>query len=196
VLALYLYTGPEFVPMNGICRSYPQSIMKLLEGGGTTGDNKLCTTLFCVSSALKKVAGGTELPSNGKVYRGMAAVPQQFVVPHGNPAWCGGVERAFMTTTFDKDVALDYVNGRCTVAEIGVGRIHIGADITFLSMVRVTYSFPRPSLSPPVKLHAHLHLHHTLSHPRLDSHMCTLGSFSPQLRRELVSHPECLRQLR
>jgi hypothetical protein len=62
VLAVYLYTGPEFVPMNGICSSFPQTIMTLLEGGGTTGDNKLCTTLFCISSALKKLSQNTELP--------------------------------------------------------------------------------------------------------------------------------------
>jgi hypothetical protein len=64
VLALYLYTGPEFVPMNGICRKFPQTIMKLLQGGGTTGDNKLCTTLFCISSALKKLSQKTPLPEN------------------------------------------------------------------------------------------------------------------------------------
>jgi hypothetical protein len=50
--------------MNGICRNFPETIMKLLEGGGTTGDNKLCTTLFCISSALKKLSQKTELPVN------------------------------------------------------------------------------------------------------------------------------------
>jgi hypothetical protein len=65
VLGLYLYTGPEFVPMNGICRNFPETIMKLLEGGGTAGKNKLCTTLFCIASALKKLSQTTELPEDG-----------------------------------------------------------------------------------------------------------------------------------
>jgi hypothetical protein len=54
---------PEFVPMNGICRSFPESILELLRGdGSTTPDNKMCTTLFCISSALKKLSQTTPLP--------------------------------------------------------------------------------------------------------------------------------------
>jgi hypothetical protein len=64
VLALYLYTGPEFVPMNGICRGFPPTVLKLLEGDGTTAHNRLCTTLFCISSALKKLSQTTALPAN------------------------------------------------------------------------------------------------------------------------------------
>ena len=64
VLGLYLYTGPEFVPMNGICRSFPQSILTLLEGDGMTAANRLCTTLFCISSALKKLSQTTSLPDS------------------------------------------------------------------------------------------------------------------------------------
>jgi hypothetical protein len=137
VLALYLYTGPEFVPMNGICRSFPQSILNVLKGDATTPDNKLCTTLFCISSGLKKIARSTKLPENRKVFRGLGRMllPMQFWVPHGTPAWRGGVERAFMSTTADKNVALFYANGRGTVVEISVGRIQIGGDVSFLSMV-------------------------------------------------------------
>ena len=62
-------------------------------------------------------------------------LPAQFWVPHGNPAWRGGVERAFMSTTADKAVALFYANGKGTVVEISVGRIQIGGDVAFLSMV-------------------------------------------------------------
>ena len=57
-----LWAGPEFVPMNGICRNFPQSIVELLRGTGTAGDNRLCTTLFCISSALKKLSQTTPLP--------------------------------------------------------------------------------------------------------------------------------------
>ncbi len=71
-------------------------------------------------------------------------LPAQFWVPHGDPAWRGGVERCFMSTIADKDVALHYANGRGTVVEIRVGRINMGADLSFLCMV------PYPlSLTPP-----------------------------------------------
>ncbi len=62
-------------------------------------------------------------------------LPPQFWVPHGDPAWRGGVEKAFMSTTADKSVALFYANGKGTVVEIDVGRIQIGGDVSFLSMV-------------------------------------------------------------
>jgi hypothetical protein len=63
-------------------------------------------------------------------------LPAQFWVPHGNPPWCGGVERALMSTTADKAVAINYADGKGTVVEIDVGRIQIGGDVSFLSMVQ------------------------------------------------------------
>ena len=94
-----------------------------------------------------------------KVFRGLGRMllPAQFWVPHGDPAWRGGVERAFMSTTADKWVALFYANGRGTVVEISVGRIQIGGDVSFLSMVRPTnpgmpsrpHRVPRASSAQP-----------------------------------------------
>ena len=71
-----------------------------------------------------------ELPASGKVYRGLGQMllPRQFWVAHGSPAWRGGVEKAFMSTTTDKDVAMVYANGRGTVVEISVGRVQTGAS--------------------------------------------------------------------
>ena len=66
-------------------------------------------------------------------------LPREFWVPHGDPAWRGGVERAFMSTTMDKDVAMDYAKGRGTVVEISVGRIQNGGDVSWVSMVRTLY---------------------------------------------------------
>ncbi len=57
--------GPEFVAMNGICRSYPPAVVRLLEGDGMTAGNKLCTTLFCISSGIKKISQRTPEPKNG-----------------------------------------------------------------------------------------------------------------------------------
>jgi hypothetical protein len=64
VLGAHIYTGANFVPLNGICRSFPPSILELLEGNNTTPDNKMCTTLFCISSCLKKLSQNTELPES------------------------------------------------------------------------------------------------------------------------------------
>jgi hypothetical protein len=65
VLGSYIYTGPAFLPLNSICRSFPQNMLDLLKGNETTADNKMCTTLFCISSAIKKISQNTEQPENG-----------------------------------------------------------------------------------------------------------------------------------
>ena len=77
-------------------------------------------------------------------------LPHDFWVPHGNPAWRGGVERALMSTTADKAVALHYANGRGTIVEIDVGRIQTGGDVSFLSMVwNMPSAFPSPAAFAP-----------------------------------------------
>ena len=142
VLAAYLYTGPNFVPYNCIYRSFPPHIVELLRGDANTPRNTMSTTLFCISSALIKLGRNTQLPENRKVYRGLGSMllPQHFWVEHGKPAWKGGVERAIMSTTSDKAVALFYSGGKGMVVEISVGRIQIGGDVGWLSMVRKSLS--------------------------------------------------------
>ena len=139
VLALHLYTGPEFLVINAICRNFPQNVLNILKDDNAMQSSTLCTTLFCISSGLKKLGRHTELPENRVVYRGLGKMllPQQFWVPHGSPLWRGGVERAFLSTTADKNVALFYAKGQGTVVEISVGRIQIGGDVSFLSMVSI-----------------------------------------------------------
>ena len=140
VLSINIYTGPEFVLLNGILRNFPSKIVDLLQG------NTLCTTIFCISSGLKKIGLRTELPRDGFVYRGLGKMllPQQFWTAQGTPAWKGGVERALMSTTSDKAVAMFYANGRGTVVEISVGRAHMGGDVSFISMVT-------PPTPPPLQ---------------------------------------------
>jgi hypothetical protein len=129
------------MPINAICRNFPPAMLKLLEGnivsGGTEQRNTLATLLFCIASGIKKLGQFAQLPANNKVYRGLGSMllPSEFWVPHGMPEWRGGVEQAFMSTTADKSVALFYANGRGTVVEISVGRIQIGGDVSFVSMV-------------------------------------------------------------
>jgi hypothetical protein len=48
--------------LNAICRNFPQNVLDLLKGDGLTPDNKMCTTIFCVSSCLKKLSKFTEQP--------------------------------------------------------------------------------------------------------------------------------------
>ena len=149
-LCVYLYTGPEFMAMNAICRSFPLELMAMLAG------NTLSTTLFCIASALKKLARFTELPAGGRVYRGLGRMllPREFWVAHGEPAWRGGVEKAFMSTTTDKDVAMYYAGGRGTVVEISVGRVQNGGVVSWLSMVRAVghlVSLMSPSISAGLK---------------------------------------------
>jgi hypothetical protein len=100
------------------------------------------------------------LSSLSKVYRGLGKMllPAQFWVPHGTPEWRGGVERAFMSTTADKSVALYYANGRGTVLEVSVGRIQNGGDISFLSMVpsssfHTTFTVCKSHLIPALGKH-------------------------------------------
>jgi hypothetical protein len=129
------------MPINAVCRNFPPAMLKLLEGnaeaGGTEQNNTLATLLFCIASGIKKLGQLAQLPANNKVYRGLGTMllPSEFWVPHGTPEWRGGVEQAFMSTTADKGVALFYANGRGTVVEISVGRIQMGGDVSFVSMV-------------------------------------------------------------
>jgi hypothetical protein len=64
VLSGHLYTGADFMLLNGICRSFPPNILELLKGDATTAENKMCTTLFCISSCLKKLSQSTDLPDS------------------------------------------------------------------------------------------------------------------------------------
>ena len=72
-------------------------------------------------------------------------MPSEFWVPQGDPSWCGGVERALMSTTADMAVAFHYANGKGTVVEIDVGRIQTGGDVSFLSMVRAILRHSPPA---------------------------------------------------
>ncbi len=74
--------------MNGICRKFPESIVELLKGDGTAGDNTLCTTLFCISSALKKLSQTTPLPETRSAALARPASSRQHPqMPRANLPW-------------------------------------------------------------------------------------------------------------
>ena len=87
VLGVHIYTGAAFVPLNSICRNFPMSMLDLLKGDGVMADNRLCTTLFCISSALKKLSQGTEMPEN------RCCAPARTRFERAVPALCIGVGR-------------------------------------------------------------------------------------------------------
>ena len=143
LLALHLYSGPSFVVYNSICRKFPQKILDLLKGDKTVSDNTMSTTIFCMTSGLLKLSRKTQLPEKGLVYRGLGKMllPQQFWVPEGDPAWRGGVEKAFISTSADRSVAMSYANGKGIVVEISVGRTQMGGDISPFSMVNMSKEY-------------------------------------------------------
>jgi hypothetical protein len=64
VLAGHIYTGANFVLLNTTCSNFPHSILDLLKGDGVISDNKMCMTLFCIASCLKKPSKFTKLPED------------------------------------------------------------------------------------------------------------------------------------
>jgi len=118
----------------------------LFLGPQLCNDNRYVTTLHCINSAIVKL-GRLSKPST--VYRGLSGsvLPRQFWKGHGQ----GGVEFAFMSTTANRKVAMDYAKSKnasntpATVMEIQMGMIDRGADLAWLSQVMI----PPTSLSLP-----------------------------------------------
>ena len=154
-MGLRLYTGPLFVKYNAVLRGLNSKVaflQKALVGyccdaataeqfaNGTIryADAKIklnlfTTTLHVINSGIVKTS---KLTYAGKVYRGVSglALPPEFWTPNKHGVR-GGIEGAFMSTTTDKAVAMQYAasGGRGIVFEIQQGMIDRGADIGWLS---------------------------------------------------------------
>ena len=114
VAALRLYTGPLYTPWNDALRLYPVN-PQLVENWGT-----------CISvlySAILKLS--TKTKDIDKVYRGVneskKKLPERFLKARPGE-FAGGIELAFMSTTTDMKVALEYANrggqGKKSIFEI------------------------------------------------------------------------------
>ena len=130
VIALRLYTGPMYLWYNAVLRGCPKEVFDTLEG------NRYETTVFCIISGIIKLSKLTEVPEDRRLYRGLGGVvlPESFWTK--TEGFRGGVERGLMSATADRRVAMQYSgrNGKCcTVFEILVGRVDIGAELTWLS---------------------------------------------------------------
>ena len=99
VAGLRMYTGPFYVPWNTALR-YQDKEPSLLEQWKT-----------CISLLYSAVLKLSYLSKKGVVYRGVSEsklkIPKSFYETNGDN-FAGGVELAFMSTTTDENVALEY----------------------------------------------------------------------------------------
>eukprot|EP00965_Chrysotila_dentata_P231453 6198373-Pleurochrysis_carterae.AAC.2 len=124
VVGARLYTGPMYVKYNGVLRKPPAN-----------GDVLYVTTLHAINSCVIKQS---KLTKATKVYRGVVggSLPPSFLQPNEQGVR-GGVERAFMSTTTDRGVAVAYASSKpgqaALVFVIQQGMIDRGADISHFS---------------------------------------------------------------
>ena len=95
------------------------------------------TTIHCISSAVIKLS---RQQKTATVYRGVAGgiLPDSFFTPDDNGA-IGGVEAAFMSTSTDREIAMQYArrkgsDGRprpSMLFHIKMGMIDRGADVEY-----------------------------------------------------------------
>ena len=129
-----------FVIYNAILRRYPADIYKVYE----IADNKFPTTIFVLVSAVQKLSRCMNIPSGTLLYRGLGGsmeLPDTFFVPSDNcmtPNALGYCEFAFMSTTQDRSVAVQYSGVRdnkpkASIMEIHPNSVDRGADISEFS---------------------------------------------------------------
>ena len=129
-----------FVIYNAILRRYPADIYKVYE----TADNTFPTTIFILVSAIQKLSRCMNIPAGTLLYRGLGGsmeLPDTFFVPSQNcitPNALGYCEFAFMSTTQDRSVAVQYSGVRdnkpkASIMEIHPNSVDRGADISEFS---------------------------------------------------------------
>ena len=129
-----------FVIYNAILRRYPADIYKVYE----TADNTFPTTIFILVSAIQKLSRCMNIPAGTLLYRGLGGsmeLPDTFFVPSQKcitPNALGYCEFAFMSTTQDRSVAVQYSGVRdnkpkASIMEIHPNSVDRGADISEFS---------------------------------------------------------------
>lgn len=131
-IGLRLYTGPMFVKYNGTLRGFASEFMRKKWDELCLG-NKYVTTLHIINSGIVKSG---KIMTATKVYRGISGglLPQEFWEANKYNIR-GGVEYAFMSTTLEKSVAMQYASSGAvgTVFEIQMGMIDRGASLQWIS---------------------------------------------------------------
>jgi len=129
-----------FVIYNAILRRYPADIYNVYE----TADNTFPTTIFILVSAIQKLSRCMNIPAGTLLYRGLGGsmeLPDTFFVPSQKcitPNALGYCEFAFMSTTQDRSVAVQYSGVRdnkpkASIMEIHPNSVDRGADISDFS---------------------------------------------------------------
>ena len=140
VAALRMYTGPFYIPWNSALRL-----------------NHLNPTLLhnwqtCISVLVSAVLKLQYLSKKGTVYRGVneskAKIHDRFYKETGDD-FAGGVELAFMSTSTDENVALEYARRGsttdCTIFTIPFNMTTRGATVQWVSQ----YPYENELLYPP-----------------------------------------------
>jgi len=145
VIALRLYTGPMYAKYNAASLGFAAAGSTLFSG-----------TMHVVIAGLCKLSRVTMPPPGLIVYRsnGGMALPGDFLEPD-EQGFAGGVEYALMSTTPDRNMALGYWGGvetgkdLPTIFAIEIGKMSIGADISFLSHFEGEREYLYPPLTKP-----------------------------------------------
>jgi hypothetical protein len=129
-----------FVIYNAILRRYPADIYKFYK----YADNRFTTTIFVLVSAIQKLSRCMNIPAGTLLFRGLGGsmeLPDSFFVPSEKcmtPNALGYCEFAFMSTTQDRSVAVQYSGVRdnkpkASIMEIHPNSVDRGADISEFS---------------------------------------------------------------
>ena len=140
VVALRLYTGPIYVAWNTALRMYDSNPELLFDWQ---------TSISILYSAVFKLSF---LSKPGKVYRGVneskLKLPEAFY-RHDGHNFAGGVELAFMSTSYDKNVAVEYgmrgTTKESTIFEIEFDGGNRGAKVKWVSQ----FPYEEELLYPP-----------------------------------------------
>lgn len=136
IIALSLYSGPLYEIYNCMLRRYPLDRYKTLSGQGNT----FSTTIFVLVSAIQKLSRQMFLPPSIRLYRGFNSLemPESFSKVDEKTGCCGYAEWGFMSTTANKNVAIQYSGAeqgkpRATVLCIRPSSVDRGASIAEFS---------------------------------------------------------------
>ncbi len=136
VIALSLYSGPLFEIYNCVLRQFPLDRYEMFRSRGNT----FATTIFVLVSAIQKLSRQMFLPPSVRLYRGFNSMemPERFSKVDEDTGGCGYTEWGFMSTTANKNVAIQYSGvdagkPRATVFCIRPSSIDRGASISEFS---------------------------------------------------------------
>jgi hypothetical protein len=136
VIALSLYSGPLFEIYNALLRRFPLDKYEAFSGKGNT----FSTTIFALVSAIQKLSRHMFLPPSMRLYRGFSSMemPESFFKVDEDTGCCGYAEWGFISTTANKNVAIQYSGvdedkPRATVLCIRPSSVDRGASIAEFS---------------------------------------------------------------